>query len=318
MKRIVWSAIVAVGAIVALSVSVTSQDNGLSATGLLPVHDSSGETHGELFAWYMTPAIYEAMQEGGRELVLLNPGGEYSPSDEAGALEFAREADVRTVVMTRLAPTRRSGPKDSSPELRVEVKVIDVKDGAALHRFSLGEEIARKDLERGFDFGPGFHDRRFMWIPGTHAKGYHRVSRKIEKQALGKIITRFADQIRANVLAFNGGALVYPSQALHPGVRPATCEADFNIRYVRQRAASKAYALIVNGREESVGINDGVARLTLHSGLNLFEVTVKDAPYRLPVQKEYDINRWIDCGPDDSHLTMEIGAAGEALIVGRS
>jgi hypothetical protein len=90
------------------------------------------------------------------------------------------------------------------------------------------------------------------------------------------------------------------------------------VRYIRQKATSKAYAIIVNGREESVGVRDtGVVSLTLESGLNMFEVTLKDGPYRMPVQKEYAINRWIDCSPDERHLTMEVGPVGEALIVAR-
>jgi hypothetical protein len=316
--RLVASVIVATSVAFGSHESLATDDSGLTGTGLLPVHDASGETYGETFAWNMTPIIYQVMKEGGRELVLLNPGGGYSPLDEAGTVDFARSAGVRTIVVSRLLATQRSDPHDNSPRLRVEVKALDAQKGTTLHSFSLVEQVKRKDLDRGFDFGAGAHERRFLWIPGLTYQGYHEYSREVESQPLGKVIKHFAEAIRSNLLSFNGGALVSPSTAPHPDDHPASCAVDFNVRYVRQRATSKTYSLAVNGREESVGVTDsGIAQLTLRAGSNLFEVTVKDPPYRLPVQKGYAINRWMDCSPDERHLTIEIGSAGEALIVAK-
>src|SRR5262252_2982781 len=89
----------------------------LTATGLFPVHDSSGETHGEDLAWYLAPAIYQSIKERGRELLLLNPGGNYSMLDEASSLEYARSAGVRSALMPRFTLTSRSKPNDNSPRL---------------------------------------------------------------------------------------------------------------------------------------------------------------------------------------------------------
>ena len=88
------------------------------------------------------------------------------------------------------------------------------------------------------------------------------------------------------------------------------------MRYRRPAAASKAYALAVNGREESAAIDrDGIAHPTVRAGSTLFEVAVTDPPYRLPIQRGYVFNRWIACSKEDRRLTMEIGEAGEAPIV---
>src|SRR5437660_245268 len=104
----------------------------ITATGLLPAYDSSGEQIGEIFSQHLTSAVYQSMKEGGRELVLLNPGAAYSPIDEASALEYARSAGVRTVLIPTLKRTLRDKPQDNSPRMQVELRVIDTKTSATL------------------------------------------------------------------------------------------------------------------------------------------------------------------------------------------
>ncbi|HJZ72690.1 MAG TPA: hypothetical protein VKE51_13185 [Vicinamibacterales bacterium] len=276
----------------------------------------SGEAQGGDLAWYLTSAVYDALKREGREPVLMNPGGAYTPLDDAATLAFARSAGVGVVVQSRLAPAQRSSRRDDHPRLQVDVKVLDVRDGAALHAFSVTKEVNRKDLDRGFDFGAGFDQRRFLWIPGTSVVTYHDVSRRIEKQPLGKTINGLADAIRSNVLSFGGATLVYPSAALHPNAAVGTCEIEFAVRYLQPRSTSRAYALVVNGREESEAVDrEGVAHLIVNGGSNLFEVVVKDPPFKLPVQRGYAVNRWMACTADERSLSMEIGASGEALVV---
>jgi hypothetical protein len=299
MKPLAWGFVAASWVAMGL-VSMATQENRLTSTGLFPVYDSSGETHGEDLAGNLTPAIYEALKRSGRELVLLNPGGSYSLLDEAASLEYARSAGVQVVLVPKFAPTQRSKPTDNSPRLRVELRAIEVASGKTLQSFALTKEVKRKDLERGFD------------------QGYLVRSRKVEKQELGKILKTIAEEIRDSILGFKGAAVVYPSAALHPGPFPPSCAVEFSIRYTRQRSASKAYELYVNDRDESTGIkDDGTTAIALKPGLNLFYVIVKDPPYRLAVQKNYSINRWMDCSADERHLVMEIGGAGDALIVAR-
>jgi len=181
-----------------------------------------------------------------------------------------------------------------------------------LQSFTVSQQVNQKDLEKGFDKGAGSH--QFLVV----LQKYSDKSRTVDKQALGKTIRSIAESIRTNVLAFKDAAVVYPSAALHPGPFPTSCEVDFSVRYTRQRSSSKSYTLFVNNRDESTTVSfEGFAALTLMPGLNMFEVTVKDPPYRLPLQKSYVMNRWMDCSAEERHLIMEIGGGGEALLVAR-
>jgi hypothetical protein len=193
---------------------------------------------------------------------------------------------------------------------------VVVTNGATLHSFKVSEEVKRKELEQGFDAGPGVHAVTLIGTPFVVGYRFADKSRKIEKQPLGKAVRHLAEAITDNVLGFNAGSVVYPSAALHQGPFPASCDVDFRIQYTKQRSSSKAYELFVNGRDETTAVaTDGVVSLTLKSGLNLFEVGVKDAPYRMPIQKGYAINQWLDCTPKERHLVLQIGPAGEALMV---
>lgn len=312
MKRILAAVVRASSVVGACSVLIAADANGLTSTGLFPVYDSSGETHGDDLAGYLTPAIYQAFKEAGRELVLMNPGGSYSLLDEAASLEYGRSAGVHVVLISRLAPTRRLKPDDASPSLQVEVKAVDVASGTTLQSFTVSQQVNRKDLEKGFDKGPGTH--QFLVVLEKSSDK----SRAVEKQALGKTVRRIAEAIRTSVLAFKGAAVVYPSAALHPGPFPPSCEIDFTVRYTRQRSSSKGYTLFVNDRDESTSVNfDGAAALKLIPGLNIFEVAVKDPPYRLALQKRYVMNRWVECSAQERHLVLEIGGGGEALLVAK-
>src|SRR5579871_947297 len=155
--RCVAAFIVASLAAMASRAPMAADVDTLTATGLFPVHDSSGETHGDDLAWYLEPAIYQTLKERGRELLLLNPGGNYSILDEASSLEYARSAGVRSALMARFTLTSRTKPNDNSPRLQVEVRALDVTTGAVLHTFNVTEEVSRKDLDRGFDTGPDVH-----------------------------------------------------------------------------------------------------------------------------------------------------------------
>ena len=237
--RIIAGLILASSVAMAPRVPMAADGDALTATGLFPVHDSSGDQHGDELAWYLAPAIYQALKERGRELILLNPGANYSQIDETSALEYARSVGVRSALMSRFTPTFRTKASDNSPRLRVEVKAIDVMTGATLHSFTVSEEVDRKNLERGFDAGFGIEA---IALPGSSGGAWIRYSdttRKVEKRPLGKAVRHLAEAVRDTILGFNGGALVYPSAALHQGSFPAGCASDFKVQYTRQRNVVK-------------------------------------------------------------------------------
>jgi hypothetical protein len=296
-------------------------DQRPTSTGLLPVYDASGEGVGEIFAQHLTSAIYATLSDAGREPVLLNPGGRYNLIDEAGTLEYARSAGVRIALITALKQTKRTKPSDEAPRLQIEIRAVDATSGAVLQTFSLSEEVKRKDLERGFDFGNGRYQVRLS-PPGSGLEplDYYsmtRSSKRLKKQPLGKAVLRIADTIRDQVLAHNGGALMAPAAATSQGSLDGACDVDLRVQYIQQRSSSKAFAVFVNDRDESTTVKDGVASFTARAGLLFLEVSVSDPPFRLPIQRSYAINRWLDCSPSQRHLIMEIGGGGEALMVVR-
>ena len=91
------------------------------------------------------------------------------------------------------------------------------------------------------------------------------------------------------------------------------CKIDFRVPYTSRKATSKLYSMIIDGREESAGVLDGVVPVTVRSGKVMVEVSVRDAPFRLPVQPVYVANTMNDCS--SRALALEIGSAGEALLV---
>ncbi|MGH9601716.1 MAG: hypothetical protein ACRD24_04935, partial [Terriglobales bacterium] len=93
-----------------------------------------------------------------------------------------------------------------------------------------------------------------------------------------------------------------------------SCSIQFRVLYVHKKAASKAYQVTLNEREESLGIQDGVAQTSLPNGPVLVQVTVADAPYRLPVQRVYQANTFLDCSRPERTLALEIGGGGEAFL----
>ena len=161
MRRMIAAVVSASSIVSVFSVLMAADTNGLTSTGLFPVYDSSGETHGDDLAGYLTPAIYQAFKEAGRELVLMNPGGSYSLLDEAASLDYGRSAGVQVVLMSRLAPTRRLKPDDASPSLQVEVKAVDVASGTTL-AFLYGQPAGESKGS-----GEGFRQRsRNTSVPG--------------------------------------------------------------------------------------------------------------------------------------------------------
>lgn len=295
-----------------------SQIPTAGGVGLLPVYDASGEAYGESFAQYLTSSLFSALSRQRGGLVLLNPGGLYSPLDEAATLEHAGAAGVTSVVIAMLKPARRDRPRDSAPDIDVEMRVVNATTGVSSRTVSLREQVKRRDLERGFDTGSGAYQQELRG--STEGRGpdsywsFARSSRRLSKQPLGKIVLKMADYLSGVVIRElqDGPGL---AAAAFPDEGP--CAITFGVRYTRQRAASKTYTVIVNGREESASIKDGVLKLSAPSGPLVFEVTVKDPPFRLPVQAVYFANTTLDCGRQARQLTLEIGGAGEGLLVWR-
>jgi hypothetical protein len=281
----------------------------------MPVYDSTGHEFGEAMARHMTASLFHELTLGGRDVTLLNPGALYSPLDEPAAIDFAKAAGVEVVILSILKPVIEDRPKDDRPELMMESVVIDVRSGAKSPPLRVREEVKRRDIERGFESG-SYGEVRALRGSGernAYTRAYYYSftdsSRELNKQPLGKAVLKMVAALRPQVI----GSL--PVGVAVPVPAPGSCQVLFTVPYTSRKATSKLYSMIINGREESAGVVDGVVPVTVRSGKVMVEVSVRDAPFRLPVQPVYVANTLNDCSSPARALALELGSAGEALLV---
>lgn len=265
--------------------------------GIMPVFDASGENYGELFTQHMTQILFEEMKGTNFQPVLLNPGGGYTPLDPDLIKEFAQMSGVDSVLITILQMPVK--PRNGDYTLKVDAQLMDPKTGKTSSMQNYAENINRREaiVEGGYS--------GFFFSTGA--------SRRFDKQPLGKRSIAFSREIKQ--FAINTiPSMVVEGTAAEPPTTRNSCEINFRVAYVDKKAISKSYGLIINGKEESLWIKEGVSTETVPSGPVMIVVTVADAPYRLPVQHIYAGNTFADCSRPERSLALEIGPAGEAFL----
>lgn len=136
-------------------------------------------------------------------------------------------------------------------------------------------------------------------------------SRPFAKQPLGKAANSMAESVHSQVLA------QYPVIKADAPVQPkgGTCTITVGVKYVSKKAESKAYDIIVNGENQSLLTKEGGTKIeNFKSGPVFLQLSVADAPYRLPVQDLYQANTVLDCAAPGHTLTLDIGPVGDALL----
>lgn len=290
--------------------------NPQGIVGLLPVYNASGEPYGDVFSGFLTTSVFDVLREEGWSLVLLNPGGLYSPLDEGPAFDHARKTGVHWVVMLRLKPAYRDESSDGKPEIEVEGRIVSVPPGLAERSLVVRHEVKRRDLDGGFDIGPYPRIPRGAAASEVSLWYWYQVqsSRRLSKQPLGKAVLKTAANLRA-VLAERLRGL-----GVSPSVNRATagaCDVELRVKDENGKWSSKNYTVIANGRDESAGVRTGVLNLHVQSGMLLLQITPKDTPFGLPIQPVYLANVSIDCSARPEVLTLAIGPSGEAMLVSR-
>ena len=279
---------------VCLALSNTAMAQGRAKVGVMPVFDASGDVAGEILTQHLTTQLFETMRESSSfEPVLLSPGGVYSPTDKEWAIDFGKQAGVDAVLMSTLQPSNR--PKKGDWTIRVETELVDLASGK-----SFPAQMHSEFVKRGYLNG----------IEGV-SYTFGAASRPFEKQELGKKARNLADSIKSYVQA-NVPQVAVKSVAV-AGSKGSSCHVDFNVEYPNQ-SSSFAYSLIVNKRDETLFIKEGVAALELENGPVVVQMKLDDAPYKLPVQRLYQVSTQADCAQPKAALTMHIGPAGEALL----
>lgn len=306
--------------------------------GIMPTYDSSGESFGEDFSRYITLMIFQELYPSDKlEPMMLNPGGIYSPLEEEWIVDFGRKSNVDAVLVTNVLESDK--PKNSNNwALKMETFVVDLKTGKKGNATTLTVPISKKDLQAGLDAGRRSYtapisslERGLGWAPFTTAgmmtsmalDSSGRValmmyasgpSRVFESQPIGKGARRLAVAARTQAVA-DTASLTPGGPSTPPPSGAATCgPIKFRVRYASKNSNSKVFTILMNDREESQGVHDGVVALNPPAGPLVLVVEVKDSPFKLPVQKVYQANTYLDCGQPERTLMMEIGGAGEALL----
>lgn len=273
------------------------------SVGILPAYDASGEVYGEIFTQNLTQMLFDEVRASGYEPVLLNPGGAYTPLDSDLIKEFGQMSKVDSVLITILQIPLK--PKNGPHTLKLDAQMLDPVTGTLSATRSYAENIRKEEaiIEGGFiGFGA-------MWgFGGTGG------SRKFEKQPLGKRARNFARNIRQQVLG-TVPSLVQSGTWKNPIAAPGSCQISFRVAYPKKGSISKSYGLIINGKEESLWLKEGVATVTMTNGPALLHINLADAPYRLPVQRLYAANTFVDCSRSERSLALDVGPAGEAFLV---
>ena len=287
--------------------------------GILPVLDISGEPYGEFFAQNLTYMIFDQLRGSDRvEPMLLNPGGMYSTFSDDWIQDYGEQAGVDAVLISVFPRSNR--PKSGDWTLQLETQLMDLKSGqgsttmthntsnkvtnyASISKYELEASIAGLSSTSSGGF--------FAAIFGVGS--WTSAVKKFEKQPLGKAARRLAEGARNHALA-EAPSLVPEGSALPHPVSKESCTIQFRVLYTHKKAASKAYDVAINDREESLGLQDGVATVLLPSGPVVTRVVVRDAPYKTPIQRSYYADSYLDCGRSERTLALEIGAAGEALL----
>jgi len=266
--------------------------------GIMPVHDTTGFAWGEEVAQQMTVMLFAELQDiAGLQPVLLNPGYHYSPLADEWSLEYGRAAGTDLVLITTLLEPDH--PKDRDAALRLAYRLLRLATGQSVSQQTARVAMSRGDFKNGLDYG---------YAGGWFSAGG---SRRFDKQPFGRaarsLVQSAASYVRAHAAVPAGS----PAARRDSGIG---CEISFVIVFVGRNSRSKAYSIIINDREETISMSDGVVRTRVPSGPVLLRATVRDAPYKMPVQPVYQANTVLDCSGSARALALEIESGGQAFL----
>jgi hypothetical protein len=290
-------------------------NGGMRIVGIMPTFDTSGDSFGQQFAQNLTAMVYDKLGGAPFEIVLLNPGGLYSPLIPESMLEYTQSTGVDSILVTTLLPTDK--PQKGDFILHVEAKLLDAQNAKELGSPSTySAKVSRNDalldaVKGGLDYGGSASNTvrqgRNVYTAMARTNG----SRPFEKQPLGKAALGMAASIHSQMLA---QVQVAKGERVD-AARGGACTISIRVGYTAKKASSRAYDILVNGENQSLWTKDGVTTLENMKGGPLFlQIGVNDPPYRTPVQDLYQANTDLDCSRPERQLSLDIGAVGDALL----
>lgn len=269
--------------------------------GILPTFNAGGDSFGAVFGQHLALKLLDGLKSESVATVLLNPGGFYNASDDDWLLDYGRQSGVNKLLITTLLKTET--PQSGNWTIAVQSEILDLKSGKRSQPWKSTVGINKRDAK--LDYTTLHMTAGFNFYLGP--------SRVFEKQPLGKAMAEIAGQVRTQVLQAIPEANGTSLKAVQPSPT-AGCDVRLKVLYSSKHSASRSYTAFVDGKDESFSIDDGVLLLHEKSGPMLLQVTVNDAPYKLPRQELYQASEYVDCSRPERDLVMKVGAAGEALF----
>ncbi len=274
--------------------------------GILPTYDSSGQSYGGTVSQVLTGMLYQQFASNPKfHPVFLNPGGLYDPTSTAWVAEYVRTLDTPIDVVLSTIFAEPDDPKHGDLILHLKASELDPKTGDSLQASVSSTQI--KDYKAMLDYGramipTGSFDTSLVYQP----------SRNFDKQPVGKAAYALARQA-ADSVNLTAPKLTASGTA-PPHAKTTSCKMTLKISYdyKDRHPSSKSYDCIINEREESLGIKEGVLEVEEPSAPLLMQIQVKDSPYKLPKQDVYLFDPVLDCGRASNILKVTIGPAGEA------
>lgn len=276
--------------------------------GILPVDDESTESLTEFLPNGLTMLLYNHMREMPNiEPILLGPGGLYDPESRDWLQEYGKRAHVDVLLISRLLPTIKVN--EHHRRLVFAIEMMDVKSGTVSSKLVNDTvEVKTDDL---------FSTLSTSYITSKTTSGFLAFIFKdpsdFEKQNLGKASLKLVDWTKDSLQTTLPPLAAAPSGTDDSTPTPP-CGVVFRIRFMTKHAIAKGYTLLVDDTDQSSAIDDGIATFSIAGGPMVVRVQIPDPPYGLPIQKLYQTSTNFACSAQTQSLTMEIGAAGEALL----
>ena len=254
--------------------------------GVLPVYDNSGQSLTENLPVNLTYMIYrDLLKNEAYQPILLSPGALYDPESIDTITDYATKAKADAVLISSILPCIKVN--NLKCRLQLEVKLVDV---------------ATVDLLRTVAAN---------YVSSNYAS-FLKGPEDFEKQPLGKSAVKLVNWTDGYISSTLPTLDVKPTGVEVAG-KQTTCDLDVHVRYVTKHSVSKSYTLIVNDKDETTAIKDGVGHFDMPSGPIFLRVQATDPPYGMPIEKLYQTSAYLDCSSPKRDLDLDIGSAGEMI-----
>jgi hypothetical protein len=211
------------------------------------------------------------------------------------------------MLISRLLPTLKVN--DRRRRLVFAIEIMDVKTGNVSARLVDDTvEIQTSDLAMTVANGYISADERASLVAS-----FFKNSADFEKMRIGTASLKLVDWTKSQLQSGLPALGASPSGTAADAKTPP-CPMTFRIRFMTKHSIAKGYVLLANDTDQSTAINDGIASFAVPGGPLVIRAQIPDPPYGIPLSKLYQASTLHTCSSQPQSLTMEIGAAGEALL----